>query len=380
MTATTQAILPPAWLGIIGGGQLGMMLAQVARQFGYNVAVLEPDALCPAASYANRHFINAYDDKSALAELAQLCAVITTEFENVPAQSLEYMANYTRVYPPAAAVKIAQNRLSEKNLFIHSGLKTAPFVPISSAEDCHQIDDNFFPAILKTATLGYDGKGQRSVNNRQELLAAFQELNHPECILEQKVALAAEVSLIIARNDHGISSYPLIENHHHNGILATSIIPARVSQELHELALQQGCKLIQALDYTGLLTIEFFITADNQLLVNEIAPRPHNSGHITIEAAETSQFEQQLRAVCGLPLGSGRIKEAGVMLNLLGDVWLNPALNPQQIMLNLPSAKFHWYGKSAAKPGRKMGHVCITASEVEEIIAQIDELSQWLSK
>lgn len=374
-----KMILPPAWLGIVGGGQLGMMLSQVAREFGYKVAILEPEANCPAHPYADRHFINAYDDCAALLELSQLCSVVTTEFENVPADSLIKMAQNTAVYPPAAAVKIAQNRIAEKTLFNKTGLKTANFLPIYSIEDCQQTENNFFPAILKTATLGYDGKGQKSVNNQQELITAFAELNHPECILEQKVNLAQEVSLIIARNQHGISSYPLIENHHQNGILETSIIPARISSELHEFALQQGSRLIEALDYTGLLTIEFFITADNQLLVNEIAPRPHNSGHITIEAAETSQFEQQLRAVCGLPLGAGRIKENGIMLNLLGDIWLNPQVNPEQVLLNQPAAKFHWYGKLTAKKARKMGHVCITGDNYNSLLAQITELKTRLS-
>ncbi|MBP7846799.1 MAG: 5-(carboxyamino)imidazole ribonucleotide synthase, partial [Burkholderiales bacterium] len=299
-----KMILPPAWIGILGGGQLGMMLATVAKQFGYNVAILEPDLNCPAARLADRHIATSYTDPDGLHQLAELCAVVTTEFENVPATSIEQIAQITAVYPTAKAIKIAQNRIAEKNFFQQVGLKTAQFAAINSLDDCNSVPEELFPAILKTTTLGYDGKGQVTVSNQAELQSAYSTLGAVECILEQKVQLAKEVSIIVARNCQGVSSFPLIENQHRNGILDISYIPANVTQDIQQQASVAAINLVNQLEYVGLLTIEFFITQDNQLLVNEIAPRPHNSGHITLESTITSQYEQQLRAICGLSLGS----------------------------------------------------------------------------
>lgn len=374
-----KMILPPAWIGILGGGQLGMMLALVAKQFGYQVAILEPDPNCPAARVADKQICCNYNDLDGLLQLAELCAVVTTEFENVPAAAIEQITQTTPVYPSADAITIAQNRIKEKTFFQSIGLKTAAFAAINSLEDCQLIDSNLFPAILKTTTLGYDGKGQITVNNRTDLALAYQELGLGECILEKKVTLAKEVSVIIARNCHGVQAFPLIENQHRNGILDVSYIPAQVTPELIQEANAAAVNLINQLNYVGLLTIEFFITHDQQLLVNEIAPRPHNSGHITIEAATTSQYEQQLRAICGLPLGSTELKQAGAMLNLLGDIWLDPQIDANQILLtSYPEAKFHWYGKNTAKPRRKMGHISLTESNRSELIQKIQELKSKL--
>ena len=375
-----KMILPPAWIGILGGGQLGMMLATIAKQFGYNVAILEPDLNCPAARVADRQIATSYDNPEGLRQLAELCAVVTTEFENVPALAIEQIAKITAVYPTAKAIKIAQNRIAEKTFFQRIGLKTAQFAAINSLDDCKNVTEELFPAILKTTTLGYDGKGQVTVANQAELESAYFTLGTVACILEQKVQLAKEVSIIVARNCHGVSSFPLIENQHRNGILDISYIPANVPQILQQQAQAAAINLVNQLEYVGLLTIEFFITLDNQLLVNEIAPRPHNSGHITLEAATTSQYEQQLRAICGLPLGSTTLKQAGAMLNLLGDVWLNAGINANQILLNsFPEAKFHWYGKSIAKAGRKMGHISLTNSDQLQLINQIRELKAKLN-
>ena len=370
-----KMILPPAWIGILGGGQLGMMLATVAKQFGYNVAILEPDLNCPAARLADRHIATSYTDPDGLHQLAELCAVVTTEFENVPATSIEQIAQITAVYPTAKAIKIAQNRIAEKNFFQQVGLKTAQFAAINSLDDCNSVPEELFPAILKTTTLGYDGKGQVTVSNQAELQSAYSTLGAVECILEQKVQLAKEVSIIVARNCQGVSSFPLIENQHRNGILDISYIPANVPQDIQQQASVAAINLVNQLEYVGLLTIEFFITQDNQLLVNEIAPRPHNSGHITLESTITSQYEQQLRAICGLSLGSTALKQAGAMLNLLGDVWLDPEINPNQILLDsFPDAKFHCYGKNVAKLGRKMGHISLTDSDQSQLVTRIQAL------
>lgn len=373
-------ILPPAWIGILGGGQLGMMLATVAKQFGYSVAILEPDLNCPAARLADRHIATSYTDPDGLCQLAELCAVVTTEFENVPAASIEQIAQITAVYPTAKAIKIAQNRIAEKNFFQQIGLKTAQFAAINSLDDCNSVPEELFPAILKTTTLGYDGKGQVTVANQAELQSAYSTLGAVECILEQKVQLSKEVSIIVARNCHGVSSFPLIENQHRNGILDISYIPANVTQTIQQQASVAAINLVNQLEYVGLLTIEFFITQDNQLLVNEIAPRPHNSGHITLESTITSQYEQQLRAICGLSLGSTALKQSGAMLNLLGDVWLDPEINPNQILLNnFPDAKFHCYGKNVAKLGRKMGHISLTDSDQSQLVRRIQELKLKLN-
>ena len=370
-----KSIFPPACVGILGGGQLGMMLAQIARQFGYKVAILEADENCPAAKFADYHIKTAYDDKDGLQQLAEISAVITTEFENVPASSIEFLATLVPVYPSAQVLKIAQNRILEKNFFNHCGLATAKFYAINSLDDCELLDKNFFPAILKTTTLGYDGKGQQQVATLNELPAAYLILGGAECILEQRIEIKQEISVIIARNLYGTAIFAPFENQHRNGILDVSYFPARISDLLQERATTAAIVISDALDYTGLLTVEFFVTSSGELLVNEIAPRPHNSGHITLESAISSQFEQQLRAVCGLPLGSTQIKRAGAMLNLLGDVWLNLPHSPEAIILaQYPEAKLHLYGKTTAKTGRKMGHVSLTTFDDEQLEQKIKQL------
>ena len=372
-------ILPPATIGILGGGQLGMYLALVAKQFGYEVAVLEPDPHCPAKRAADIHICKKYDDQEALKELAQYADVITTEFENVPASTVDYLNQFKPVYPQASSLLIAQNRGKEKIFFRSCGLSTADFVLISQVQDCRNIKAEMFPAILKTTTLGYDGKGQVKVMRASELEDAYIQLAHPECILEKMVSLQHEVSVIVARNQTGSNTFPVLENHHRNGILEISYIPAAIAPELISQAEQAAHLIVEKLGYIGLLTIEFFITHDGQLLVNEIAPRPHNSGHITLDSTITSQFEQQLRAVCGLNLGSTALKQDGAMLNLLGDVWLYPHSNPFETMIhNHPNAKLYLYGKTQAKSGRKMGHLNICNNYRESLEKQVEQLKEQL--
>lgn len=373
-----KTVLPPNYIGVLGGGQLGMMLAKSARQFGYKVVILEPDVECPAKMYADVLINKPYDDKLALDELAKISQVITTEFENVPASSVEYLNNITPVYPSANSLLIAQNRIKEKTFFRSIGLMTADFAVIYDESDCDFVSSDMFPAILKTTTLGYDGKGQATVHSHGDLKDIYSKIGG-ECILEKRIKLKQEVSIIVARNKTGSKVFPLIENQHRNGILDVSYIPALVDKEIHKLAHDAALKIVDGLEYTGLLTIEFFITEDNQLLVNEMAPRPHNSGHITIEASITSQFEQQFRAVCGLPLGSTELKQGGAMLNLLGDIWLDNTINPEQVLLTvLPDAKYHSYGKKVAKEARKMAHISLTSNDRSYLEFSISELQKEL--
>jgi 5-(carboxyamino)imidazole ribonucleotide synthase len=377
MIARQQTILPTECIGILGGGQLGRMLAMVARQMGYQVAILEPSKDCPAAPFANHHITKPYDSQDGLLELAKLSRVVTTEFENVPAASIRLLKDSgCEVYPDENSISIAQNRGKEKSFFRSIGLETAEFKIINNQDDIKLIGTDIFPAILKTTTLGYDGKGQIRVKDLAELVAAYQQLGG-ECILEKLVDLAYECSVIVARNQTGAKCFPLIENYHRDGILDISYIPANLSEDILDKANKAAMSMVEALDYIGILTIEFFVTTDNRILVNEIAPRPHNSGHITIESCITSQFEQQLRAVCGLPLGDTEIKIPGAMLNLLGDVWLDNRDAFAKLCADA-NAKFHWYEKLEAKKARKMGHLSLTDTTFQKLESRILEYKQLL--
>lgn len=377
MVARQQTILPTECIGILGGGQLGRMLAMVARQMGYQVAILEPSKDCPAAPFANHHITKPYDSQDGLLELAKLSRVVTTEFENVPAASIRLLKDSgCEVYPDENSISIAQNRGKEKSFFRSIGLETAEFKIINNQDDIKLIGTDIFPAILKTTTLGYDGKGQIRVKDLAELVAAYQQLGG-ECILEKLVDLAYECSVIVARNQTGAKCFPLIENYHRDGILDISYIPANLSEDILDKANKAAMSMVEALDYIGILTIEFFVTTDNRIVVNEIAPRPHNSGHITIESCITSQFEQQLRAVCGLPLGDTEIKIPGAMLNLLGDAWLDNRDAFAKLCADA-NAKFHWYEKLEAKKARKMGHLSLTDTTFQKLESRILEYKQLL--
>jgi len=365
-------LLPGTTLGVLGGGQLGRMFCLAARVMGYRTMVLDPDSACPAGQVADEQVIAAFDDTAGLQRLAQHCDVVTIEFENVPALSLEILADSVRVYPPAECVHIAQDRLKEKRFACDNGVDTAPFAEIS---DAGQVDAAMaitgLPAILKTATLGYDGKGQAVVHNREQLLAAFEAVQNVPCVLEKKLDLEREVSVLLVRNvDAETGVYPLSENEHRNGILHTTRLPAAITPAQAERAQQAALKLANRMGYVGVLAIEFFITTDGQLIFNEMAPRPHNSGHYTQDACATSQFEQQVRVICGLPPGDCCLLSPVVMLNLLGDLW-DPDWSH---VLRLPGAKLHLYGKHEARPGRKMGHVNLLAESVERASELADEL------
>lgn len=362
---TTQ-VLPGATLGVLGGGQLGRMFCVAARTAGYRLVVLDPDSESPAGKIADLHIKADYIDHSALDKLADQCDVVTTEFENVPAESLRYLAEKIVVYPSAESLETAQNRNIEKQFAASAGLNPAPYYSILSEADIGSaIDKIGVPAILKSATLGYDGKGQVVINRDDELLPAYLSMGGVECVLEKKIDLALEVSAIVARNSDGQSvCYPIIENEHRDGILHMSIVPARVDEALAEQARQQAIELADALDYTGILAVEFFITTEGELLFNEMAPRPHNSGHYTKDACVTSQFEQQVRMMCSLEPGDTRLISPVVMVNMLGDLW-----DPDWArLLSHCEIKLHLYGKKEARPGRKMGHFNVLATDVEKAL------------
>ena len=366
--------LPPgAWLGLLGGGQLGRMFCMAAQSLGYRVCVLDPGADSPAGVVADRHLQAGYEDPAALAELAALCGAATTEFENVPAGALDRLAEHRVVSPAGASVAIAQDRIIEKAFVRDCGIPVAPYAEVRSAADLRRAEPSLFPGILKAARLGYDGKGQARVIDAAQALAAFEGFGGVPCVLEKRLDLAMEVSVVVARGFDGLSvAYPVAENVHRDGILAVSTVPARVSQDVARRATEATLKIAQAMNYVGVLCVEFFLLADGALVVNEMAPRPHNSGHYSIDACVTSQFEQQARVMAGLPLGATRQHEPAVMINLLGDLWFADAkaTAPREPdwfqVLRHPQAKLHLYGKSEARRGRKMGHVTILGESVEE--------------
>ena len=375
-----MAILPPATLGIIGGGQLGRMFVTAARTMGYEVIVLEPDPHTPAGSLASEHVAKPYDDIEALDYLAQHCAVVTTEFENIPVTALDHLAEHCEVYPSADALSITQNRIREKSFIQSLGLLTSPFIAVESADDLLDLGAVTFPAILKTATLGYDGKGQVVCENAEQARKAFAEIG-VACVLEQKITLAKEVSVVLARSQHGQTySFPLAQNEHVNGILDVSMAPADVSDALRDGALLAAQKIARGLNYCGVLAVEFFISSDGELLVNEIAPRPHNSGHFTLDACYTSQFEQQLRMICDLPSGNCALHTPVAMLNLLGDVWPQGAQPGWDEVLEIDRARLHLYGKKEARRGRKMGHINFLAEDLPAALQHLQQARDILNK
>jgi 5-(carboxyamino)imidazole ribonucleotide synthase len=370
----THSTIPPgAWLGLLGGGQLGRMFCMAAQSMGYRVAVLDPGAESPAGTVADLHIRRDYLDPQGLEELARLCKGVTTEFENVPAKALEFLAGHCLVSPMAASVAIAQDRIREKQFIVSAGVGVAPHLVVRHTGDLDAPDASLFPGILKVARLGYDGKGQARVATAEEARVAFAEFGNVPCVLEKRLLLKTEISVVVARaRDASVAIFPVAENEHKGGILDTSVVPARISDQLAEAARSYALRIAVALDYVGVLCVEFFVLEDGSLLVNEIAPRPHNSGHYTIDACVTSQFEQQARVLAGLPLGDTRQHTPAVMLNILGESWRGShAGEPPhwEQLLGHGSAKLHLYGKSQARPGRKMGHVTVLGATLTEALA-----------
>ena len=384
------SILSGSTIGILGSGQLGRMLALIARRMSYRVHVFSPEVNSPAGQVGDCEFVAAYEDLDAVREFAQSVDVVTYEFENVPLATAEACAAIAPLRPGAQALRVAQNRLREKRFFADNGLPTAPFAAVHSLADLQAgLAEIGCPAVLKTAVSGYDGKGQVKLNHPDEAAAAWHAVGEVDCILEGWVAFEREVSMVAARDVNGrMSHYDLIENSHHNHILDVSVAPANVPPQMVAEAEAMVQTVLTALDVVGVLCVEFFLCSDGQLLLNEIAPRPHNSGHLTIEACVTSQFEQQLRTVCGLPVGDTSYLRPAAMANLLGDLWqknqrrgagaqrekskesakyADKSKEPDwTAVLSDPRLKLHLYGKETARPGRKMGHITALADSVAE--------------
>ncbi|GBE07678.1 MAG TPA: 5-(carboxyamino)imidazole ribonucleotide synthase [Gammaproteobacteria bacterium] len=362
-------ILPGATLGLLGGGQLGRMFTVAARTMGYEVIVLDPDVGSPAGAFATEHLCAAYNDEAALVRLATECAAVTTEFENVPATSLEIIAQHIPVRPSATTIHIARDRILEKQALRDFGLDTVDYYVIENDADLEvAIEAISFPAILKTATLGYDGKGQKFVVNATELVPAFHQLGSISCVLEQFIELSCEVSVVLARSVCGhIESFAIAENRHTDGILDMSIVPARVNPEIAARAEKMARILAEELDYCGVLAVEFFVDVNDRLMINEIAPRPHNSGHYTLDACLTDQFQQQVRTLCGFKPGKTDLTTPAVMVNILGDLWSGgtPAWDA---LLNYPGVFLHLYGKKEPIPGRKMGHFTLVGNAPKKLL------------
>lgn len=367
-------ILPHATLGLLGGGQLGQMFALAAIAMGYRVAVLDPDPDSPAGRLANLHLCADYDDRQALDQLASVSAAITTEFENVPADSLSYLERTVRVSPSADCVAIAQDRISEKRYLARQGFPVVPFQVIETEADLLHTSSAYLPGIVKLARLGYDGKGQILVHSEDDVRAAFSTMGLKPCVLEQRIALKTEVSVVIARTSAGQTAcYPVAENLHRDGILDVSIVPARVSPHVSRTALDMATRLAENMNYVGVLAVEFFVTHDDTLLINEIAPRPHNSGHFTQDACLASQFQQQVRTLCGWPPAETRLLSPVVMANLVGEPWYDGSPHLAHLLQH-PKLKLHLYGKREARSGRKMGHVNILADTTEIALQHLSML------
>ncbi|MDT8999640.1 5-(carboxyamino)imidazole ribonucleotide synthase [Paucibacter sp. APW11] len=368
-----SAMLLPgaATLGVMGGGQLGRMFVHAAQSLGFRTVVLDPDADSPAGLVAHEHVQSDYLDPAGLARLSAVCDAITTEFENVPATALTQLAASRAVAPAGSAVAVCQDRADEKAHFKASGVACAPHAVIRSAAELAFVPDSLLPGILKTARMGYDGKGQIRVRDAAELAAGFAALKGVPCVLEQMLPLQLELSVIVARGaDGAIVNFPVQQNLHRDGILAVTEVPApAVSAELQAEAVASAGRIAASMGYVGVLCVEFFLLQDGRLVVNEMAPRPHNSGHYTMNGCDVSQFELQVRAMAGLPLPQPRLHSPTLMLNLLGDLWFDAAGQERtpvwDQVLALPGTHLHLYGKQSARPGRKMGHLNITAASAE---------------
>ncbi|HEY9870562.1 MAG TPA: 5-(carboxyamino)imidazole ribonucleotide synthase [Candidatus Obscuribacterales bacterium] len=375
------AIMPGATLGVLGGGQLARMFAMAARRLGYEVVVFAPDKDTPAGQVCPRTVTADYGDGQALREFAAQVEVVTLEFENVPAQALETIEATTPVRPGSQVLAITQNRLKEKSFLAERGFPVTPFRAVRGVEQLlSELPRVGPPAVLKTVGFGYDGKGQRLIASDQEAAQAFAELGSGEMVLERFVRLAMELSVIGARGiDGSFACFGPVENRHCQHILDVSAVPAAVSAEVADRAVALTKQVMEALDVVGLLCVEFFLSQTGELLVNELAPRPHNSGHYSIEACPVSQFEQQVRAITGLPLGATELLKPAAMANLLGDLWAGGEPDWTRVLC-VPGVSLHLYGKREARPGRKMGHLTALAASAQAardlVLAARGQLSQ----
>jgi 5-(carboxyamino)imidazole ribonucleotide synthase len=378
MNLSTKVILPGQTIGIIGGGQLGRMMALSAKAMGYRIAVLDPDVDSPCGQVADERIIGAYNDMDAIRELAEKSDVITYEFENIDATALEWLCHHANVPQGKTLLEISQDRVKEKLAIQTAGVVVAPYAVIHTFTELYQsIDKLGLPVVLKTGRGGYDGKGQFVIREKQDIEHAAQLLDHGQCIVEKWVPFKKEISVIVTRNSDGQTAiFPVAENIHVDNILHQTIVPARISIKAEESAIQSAKKLADAFELIGTLAVEMFLTVDDTIYINELAPRPHNSGHYSIEACETSQFEQHIRAVCNRPLGSTQLLKPAVMVNILGEH--QPRILER--IAEVPDWKIHFYGKRDAKVKRKMGHVTILCVSVGTAIEEIAKSNIWMEK
>lgn len=374
-------VLPGEWIGVLGGGQLGRMFTHAAQRLGYHVAVYEPDEHCPAGQAADRLFSDEPGNDSAILEMAQLCAAITLEFENVDAEIVRKAGRFAMTHPGADFLEICQDRVKEKSSLRQAGLPVTPFMAVESVTDVQRAADELgWPLILKTATSGYDGKGQAVVRDIESVEGTLRTLGSSQLIAEKMISFDAEVSMIAARNRSGqIESYPLLENDHANHILDVTRCPVSSPLREYESQAQEVCRgIAESFGVVGLFCVEFFVTQDGELLINEIAPRPHNSGHLTIEGFQCSQFEQQVRAICNLPLLQPEAIQAAAMVNLLGDVWSDGEPQWANVLAH-SRAHLHLYGKAAPRVGRKMGHITVLDESSSEAAITAKQLREALA-
>ncbi|MGI8468148.1 MAG: 5-(carboxyamino)imidazole ribonucleotide synthase [Pyrinomonadaceae bacterium] len=374
-----NVILPNSTIGVFGSGQLGRMFAVEARKMGYRVHTFSPDTDTPTGQIADTEITAEYEDLDAVKEFARSVDVVTFEFENVPSETVETAARFSPVYPRGEILHTTQNRLREKTFLAENNFPITPFHHVKTLEDLQNATEEIgFPGVLKTAGFGYDGKGQTKIEAVENIVAAFENLHNQEAVLEKFVEFEKEISVVCARDKRGnFAHYGVIENEHANHILDISFAPAFVSKKVFDEAIEIARNVAETLDYVGTLCVEFFLTRDEKLLVNELAPRPHNSGHLTFDACVTSQFEQQLRAVCGLPLGSTEFYKPAAMANFLGDVWQKGEPKWENA-LKIPNIKLHLYGKQEARVGRKMGHLTAVAETVKEAIENVRQARESL--
>jgi len=373
-------ILPGATIGVLGSGQLGRMFAIAARRMGYRVHTFSPDLDTPTGQIADVEVVAAYDDLGAVAKFARQVAVVTFEFENVPTATAQAAARCAPVRPEGSILHTTQQRIREKSFLRKAGLPTTPYREVRSLFDLQQaVFELGCPAVLKTAAFGYDGKGQVRIESPDQLAKAWAAVGQQESVLEAFIDFEREISVVAARAEDGqFVHYGAVENQHSRHILDVTVAPARVSDEVAGEAVEMARCVLERLGVVGVLCVEFFVTRDGKLLINELAPRPHNSGHLTVDACVTSQFEQQLRAVCGLPLGSTEMNRPAAMANILGDLWTSGEPN-WRAACAFPDIKLHLYGKLEPRPGRKMGHLTALNSDTEEAYKTVVAARQALS-
>jgi 5-(carboxyamino)imidazole ribonucleotide synthase len=362
-------ILPGATLGMIGGGQLGRMFTIAARSMGYQVIILDPDPHSPAGGIADQHIQSDFSDHAALDILGDSCAVVTAEIENTPLESLTRLQQHCPVRPDPAVFELARDRLQGKTWLDEHEFPTVAFYTIQAADELEAaMDDLDQPGILKVALPSYPGQGQHMVASVDEAIGAFEALGEQPCILEERIFVDKRLSVILARSQAGdTETYPVIENEYRHGLLDISLAPAQIEDDIESGAIDIACDLADELDHCGVLAVEFFLTADNELLINTFAPRPHNSGHLTADACVVSQFEQQVRTLCGLPPGDTQLLSPVVMVNLMGDLWNGGEPHWEEVFTE-PQALLYLYGKRKAKTGRKMGHINLLTEDIESAL------------